>query len=355
MNAENGSCFGSGNNGNGGKIVVKPGRINGHNSTYRSGSHPIKRKVRYELVQIMREHLAHGVRKSTVGQETMDDRKEAIENFFSDLFFLRYNIESVHNLKQKHLAAVYQFLEAQGQAPATLQNKISHMRIFCEWIGKPGMVVESSSYVVNPLSTKRTMVVQEDRSWSGNGVDVMEMIEKIRLEDEKVAAVLYLNYGFGLRLKEAVMMNIFKSVDGNVLTVVHGTKGGRIRSVPIEHEWQHRLLEVVRGVVDQTTGKLAPRGKTVDQAERRVRTLMEKYGLTMAQMGVTPHGLRHQYMQERFKELTGVEAPIKGGDISVLDKQTFDEATGKLMERAGHSRLSIGASYYGSRRMKKKA
>lgn len=346
---------GSDGGGRGGKVAVRPGRIGGHNSSYKSGSHPIKPHVRHELNKLIKQNIERGVRRDVVGEKTKDTRKEVIKNFFSDIFYLGFKIESVYNLKQKHLSGVCQLLESMGQAPSTIQNKLSHMRIFCEWIGKAGMVGEASSYVVNPLSTKRTMVVQEDKSWEGNGIDVAEMIETIRKEDPKVGAALWLYYGFGLRFKEAVMMNVFKSVDGNVLTVVHGTKGGRIRSVPIEYDWQWGILEIVKGVVDQQTGKLAQRGKTVLQSERRIRTLLEKHKLTMAQLGVTAHGLRHQYMQERFKEMTGVDAPVKGGDISVLDKKEFDAVTGKLMERAGHSRLTIGASYYGSRRMKKKS
>ena len=125
--------------------------------------------------------------------------------------------------------------------------------------------------------------------------------------------------------------------------------------MPIEYDWQVELLKDVTSIADGKTGKLMERGKTVEQSIRRVRWQMEKRGLVLAEAGVTAHGLRHQYMHERFKELTGVDAPVKGGDISSLDKQEFDNETEKLMERAGHSRKTIGASYYGSRRMKKKS
>ena len=333
---------------------MKPGRVNGRNSAYKSGSKHIHPKLRYELIQIMRENLTRGVTKDKkVGGETADKRKEVILGFFSDLLHLRYKIESVHNLKQKHLEAVFKFLEAQGQSPATLQNKISIMRIFCSWIGKDGMVTDSSRYVVNPFSTKRTMVATEDKSWEGNGVNLKEKIELIRKDDERAAGVLLLCYGFGLRIREAVMMNVFKSDDDGVLMVVNGTKGGRARHVPVEHEWQRNLLDDVKGIVDQHTGKLIVRGVTVENWIRRVYYLMKKHGLTLTESGVSAHGLRHQYMHERFEEQLGIPAPVKGGDISVLDKKEFDDATALLMERAGHSRPTIGVSYYGSRRMKK--
>ena len=60
-------------------------------------------------------------------------------------------------------------------------------------------------------------------------------------------------------------------------------------------------------------------------------------------------------MQESFKRLTGIEAPVRGGDLSQVNKYELHVASQKLMERAGHTRVSIGASYYGSRRIKKPA
>ena len=64
---------------------------------------------------------------------------------------------------------------------------------------------------------------------------------------------------------------------------------------------------------------------------------------------MTLHGLRHKYAQAQHLLMTGVEAPIKGGDISILSKNEYRLASIKVMETLGHSRASIGASYYGSR------
>lgn len=45
---------------------------------------------------------------------------------------------------------------------------------------------------------------------------------------------------------------------------------------------------------------------------------------------------------------------MKGGDLSQVDKDELRVASWKLVERAGHTRISIGASYYGSRRRDKR-
>ena len=330
----------------------KPGRIDGKNAAYHSGEHRIKSHVRHELALIFRQHLSNcsvRFKRKIISSSTEDKRKTVILGFFSDLFRLKFNIESVHGLKQKHLKAVFEHLEEMGQSPATIQNKISIMRQFCEWIGKNGMVSSSHEYVKNPLSVKRTMVVQEDKSWEGHGIDVDAKLAEIREDDKHVAGRLMLCYTFGLRIRESVMLNVYKSDDGNVLVVMNGTKGGRARYVQIDHEWQRKALDEIKTMVNKRTGKLMSR-ETVKQALSRTYYIMTKHGLTLANTGVSAHGLRHQYMQERFKEMTGIEAPIKGGNLASIERTLFNHSTGKLMERAGHSRLSIGSSYYGSRR-----
>lgn len=91
------------------------------------------------------------------------------------------------------------------------------------------------------------------------------------------------------------------------------------------------------------------RGETVKQQIRRFNHVMERVGVTLKGLGVTVHGLRHQYIQEQHLLLTGVPAPIKGGDISQLDRTKYREASQALSGYVGHGRVSVLASYYGSR------
>lgn len=331
------------------KVEVKPGRVDGHNAEYKSGGW-IPKELRYELSKVFKEHITKGANKEkVVGQETIEKRKEVILGFFADLYRLKLKLRKLKNLSQKHLVAVFRHLEEQGQSPATIQNKISIMRTFCGWIGKNGMVLDASAYVQEPISIRRTTVVQEDKSWEGNGLDVLAKIADVEKEDELAAGALMLCYGFGLRIREAVLMNVFKAEDGDSLKVVYGTKGGRARSVPIEHEWQRVLFEKAKSMADQKTGRFLRRGGHAEASIRRIYYMMEKRELTLAGMGVSAHGLRHQYVHERFYELLGIQAPVKGGNLSEVGQAEMDEATGKLMERLGHSRLTIGAAYYGSR------
>lgn len=332
---------------------IKPGRVGGKNSEYRSGNNFIHKKLKNEIEEVLQKHRDRAAHKDKiVGAGTQEKRETVIRGFFSDLLSLGYKIESVENLKQKHLNAVFRMLEEKRQSPATIQNKISIMRVFCEWIGKKGMVRDSSLYVKDTRSVRRSMVATEDKSWDGKGINVLEKLPEIAKKDKWVAICLELCWAFGLRKQESVMFRPSVSHEGNFISVRDGTKGDRPRFVPIENDVQRDVLKRAQLMADGKNDFLGKRGKTPKQKINRFNYVMSCCGLTLSEKGVTAHGLRHQYMQESFERLTGVKAPVKGGDLNNVDKRVFHLVSQKMMERAGHTRVSIGAAYYGSRRVK---
>ncbi len=64
------------------------------------------------------------------------------------------------------------------------------------------------------------------------------------------------------------------------------------------------------------------------------------------------HGLRHAYAQQRYKELTGWDAPINGGQASsqlaLEQKETDYKARLIISEEMGHSRPEIVTNYCGN-------
>lgn len=334
---------------------LKPGRVGGKNSEYRSGAKRIPKRCNNQIEKVLQENRDKAaLKEKKVGAGTQEKRETVIKGFFSDLFSLGFKIEDIDNLKQKHLKAVFGYLEEQGQAPSTIQNKISIMRTFCNWIGKNGMVEDSTKYVKDSASVRRTMVAQEDKSWSGHGINVLTKLPEIAKKDKWVALYLELCWAFGLRMQEALMFKPKLAHEGEFIWVREGTKGDRPRVVPIENDVQRDVLERAKLVSDGKSGFLCKRGQSYEQRHRRFYTVMESLGITLSKEGVSAHGLRHQYMLEAFKRRLGIEAPIKGGDLSQVSKEDLHVASQKLMESVGHTRVSIGSAYYGSRRVSKR-
>ncbi|MFA6921777.1 MAG: hypothetical protein WC216_08035, partial [Gallionella sp.] len=87
---------------------IKPGRVDGKNCEYRSGSHRVPKHCSNEVEVLLQKNVDKAAKKQKkVGQGTQDKRRTIIRNFFSDLFYLKFKIASVYNLQQKHLKAVF--------------------------------------------------------------------------------------------------------------------------------------------------------------------------------------------------------------------------------------------------------
>src|SRR5262249_28681476 len=80
---------------------------------------------------------------------------------------------------------------------------------------------------------------------------------------------------------------------------------------------------------------------------KRFDNVMRKAGITRKQLGVTAHGLRHQFAQEFHVELTDVQAPVRGGD-ACADAATLNAALLEIARQLGHNRPAVTGVYLGS-------
>ena len=85
--------------------------------------------------------------------------------------------------------------------------------------------------------------------------------------------------------------------------------------------------------------------KMLKPAIRRLRYVMERFGLTRAGLGVVPHGLRHQGAADDYEAMTTVPPPIAGG--SAVDPALDRRARQEIAERLGHGRIQITNVYLG--------
>lgn len=310
---------------------------------------PVKRKLVMEIQQIFEQNIdkcANGKNKR-VGHLTMEKRKTVMMGFIADLHHLGFQIESMSNLREKHIVAWVELLVNNGQKPATIQNKLSVLRIYCSWIGKYGMVRSPEYYVTDASLVKRVTATRIDRSWDSK--DVSNLIKIVSQKDPNVGVQLETCKEFGLRRLEAIMFKPHIADEGTYLHVRAGTKGGRPRMIPITTEQQRRLLDKAKAMADPKSGLICRPGMTLKQAINRFKYVMRYCCLTRAGEGVTAHGLRHGYVHRRYQERTGGgKLPVKGGKPGDVDPMMDKVAKLKIMEEVGHSRLSVSTAYGGS-------
>ncbi len=310
-----------------------------------------KSRLHDELLKLIRQHVqtpADSARKKMVGQRTIKIRMEVIFGAFRDLNTLGYKLQGAHNLREKHVHALGRLWEAEGQTAGTIENKISVLRTFARWIGKPNMVKESVNYVERPESVRRTYATTEDKTWTGKGQEPEMVIGQVKREDMVVGVQLELQHAFGMRRRESWMFRPHLDDKGTHIAIILGTKNKRPRSTPIETAEQREVVERAKQFADKVHSSTIPQKYTLLEWENHYTYILRKCGITRAELGITSHGLRHEYVNEQWEVLAGSPSPIKGGEKGALSEDEELRVRHDLSQRVGHSRASIVSAYSSS-------
>src|SRR3984893_6521470 len=329
--------------------------------------------------QINEHNRQHGSKPKGVSNKAMHERACSLFRSFTLLRRLGYQIDPA-NLAGRHIQMLVDYWTANARiadrcrqrgvamlelphSTTYIQLQLSFLRVYADaWIGKPGMVHPLADYVDDPARFKRSYAAEEDRSWEGNAVEFKSVVETVVAIDPRVAAQLALLLAFGLRRKEAVMFMPHNAVVpsesvpisqhasdryGVFLRVRRGTKGGRLRFVAIRNDDQRSALELALQFAPRPSSHLGHPGLSLKQSLKRFDNVMQKAGITKRQLGVTAHGLRHQFAHEFHVELTGVQAPIRGGD-DCDDPHVLNCAIQEIAWQIGQRRPPISPAYVGS-------
>lgn len=303
---------------------------------------------RDELARIVRHfNRKHAVKDKDVSHKTREDRKEFYFAFFAELRASAAAPMRVRprNLGNRHIAFMVRRWVARGLEPGTIQLYLSYLRTFAEWIGHPGMVLTAEKYVDDPAMVQRSYAVAADKSWSAHGIVPDTKIAEVAAFDRYVGCQLLMALKFNLRVKEAIMCTPHTAeVDGQ-LEVKRGTKGGRLRFIPIDTPDKRAALEAAKRIADSPSASLGRPGKSLKQNLERFRYVMRKFGITKAELGVTAHGLRHEYANDRYAQFAGAASPVRGG--SPIDREVDRSARLRLAEELGHSRENVTSAYCG--------
>ncbi|MGH8296657.1 MAG: phage integrase N-terminal domain-containing protein [Steroidobacteraceae bacterium] len=276
---------------------------------------------------------------------TRDKRADVLYAGFKRLHELNFRLETVMSLRGKHIEALVKDWHERGLSASTLQNNLSIFRTFAEWIGKAGMVRGIEHYL-GPGTAARSSIARQDRSWSGQGIDVAAKIEQVRNRDERVALQLELQLAFGLRAREAMQLRPHLADKGTYLGITHGTKGGRDRVEPIRTPEQRALLERAKTFCATPSSSTSDPQRKLHQWKNHYYHVVRSRGVTRKE-GIPSHGLRHAYAHVRYRELTGSDSPVQGG--VPVDRDVDRAARSVVAEELGHSREGVTTHYLGRR------
>ena len=306
----------------------------------------------------------HSTKNKDVSLKTMQDRQTFLVAFFHELRTqTHYRRLDPRQLSNRHVQLMMSRWLERGLSTATIHNYLSFLRTFGSWIGKPGLIRRPSYYLgENSPHAHRSMAAVEDKSWTAKKVDIESKIAEVRELDSWVGLQLELCFRFGMRPKEARHFRPHESVVDRAhasaadaaafpevdefVRISRGTKGGRLRDVPLRTQAQRELLERCRRCVARGQHVAAP-GKTTTQTRARFYYVVRQCGISKAELGVVAHGLRHQRANDDYGDDAGARSPVRGGDPRTpLAGAARDRAARHL----GHGRREVTNCYLGPSR-----
>lgn len=336
-----------------------------------------------ELSAIIRQHNdGHAVRNKDISFNTQQARRQGLFRIFGLLRTLGFHV-APRNLSSRHIEALMAYWTARPNisprsAPggvllispkvpysaAYIQQQMSFLRVFSGWIKKNGIVRPADRYVEDVSLVRRSYSAVVDKGWDGNGVDVLQKIEEVRAIDRNVAIQLQMMISFGLRRKEAVMFSPSEAevpahaLPGDhppgeryiaFLRIKRGTKGGRLRFAAVRTDAQRWALQEACEYVSARHAHIGRPGLTLKQSLDLFSNVVRQVGLTKKELGVTPHGLRHQFAGDLYFDIAKVKAPVQDGE-SLVDAAAMRDAYQQVARQLGHNRPQISNAYLGSPR-----
>ena len=284
--------------------------------------------LNYELKQLCARNR-DGSFATQAGRERM---LTLIANQLREMGFVNMRVQS---LKPRHVEKLVERWTAEGLSTGTLKNRMTELRWWAEKIGKANVVAKSND--AYGIADRRyvTNVSKARQLTSG---------DLARVTDPYARVSLQLQAAFGLRREESLKIQPAWADRGDTLVMKDSwTKGGRARAIPIRNAEQRQFLDEAKRVAGK--GSLIPADRSYVQQLRRFEYQCDRAGIHRV------HGHRHQYAQERYRELTGWSAPAAGGPRSkalTREQKTVDrEARLTISGELGHEREQVTAIYLG--------
>lgn len=293
------------------------------------------KKLNYELKQLTTDNRDGSF-------TTQSDRHQYLQLMANQLHRLGFRNMGVSSLKRKHVWALVRHWQTEVSSKTgksisngTIKNRMAVLRWWARKVNKPNVVPSKNKELG---IADRVRLPRHDKAFTLTETQKQDLPRylnlSIRLQEE-----------FGLRREEAAKFNIAKAeYEKHIKLSASWTKGGRERTIPIIKESQRELLNEIREYAPKSS--LIPTHMSFEQYISH-----RKYVLAGTDISAT-HGLRHNYAQQRYIELSnGLTPPRLGGPtyskLTDQEREWDSNARTVVSNEMGHARRDITRSYLG--------
>lgn len=266
---------------------------------------------------------------------TQSARYRILMQSSKELKELGFKSVTTKNLGARHIEKLVGLWKAKDLSTATIKNRVSHFRWLSQKINKQNIIPRTNQELSIP-----------NRKYADNSINKAKELDLIKLDNlsEKYQLSLQLQREFGLRREESLKFIVsYADKTDKIILKSSWCKGGRAREILVRTDKQRALLNKINNFVGK--GSLIPKDKTYIQH-------LKAFEISCIRADIkNMHGYRHQYAQDRYKELTGLNCPKAGGlkskELSSEQKELDYKARMIISGELGHGREEITVQYLG--------
>ena len=245
---------------------------------------------------------------------------------------------SAKNITAENIQSVVQSWQERGLAVGTIQNKMTVFRQILSAaqnkisISNAQLGINSGRDVLNSANIDKSCRLSE-----------AQLSQVNQLNDKTVASAIKLAAAYGLRRDEslrvvhALTLNHSVVTDGKLNIKAGWGKGSRPRSFEMRDGGQ-----TLRTVAQEVVGL---------KIQGRIENFRNRFENVVKKLDIKPHGLRHAYIQDRYKDISNMTAPSAGGlkyaEMSDKQREIYHNACKAISPEIGHTRESIIRTYVG--------
>ena len=290
------------------------------------------------MKRILPRELLHLCERNKDGSfSTQAARKDILLQAGRQLLEAGYRNLGADGLKPKHIISLLERWKCDGISSATIKNRMAHLRWWAEKINKQNIIPRTNAELG---IERRKYVTNIDKSIK------LSEAQLNKIKDERLRVSIELQRAFDLRREECLKFQpayAMSDSNGKIKLKASWCKGGREREIPILTAYQRDVLA--------RAADLAGAGSLIPPEQKYVKRL-KQYENAVSRCGLSHlHGLRHEYAQNRYLELTGWECPARGGPVNrqlSQEQKSLDySARMRISEELGHGREAITSVYLG--------
>jgi integrase/recombinase XerD len=280
-----------------------------------------------------------------------------------------FKLQSLKNLRDKHVAAYAKYLQAQDLQPKTIKDSLSAIRYMHDNAPKTKHTISDNKTLQQEykFTIPKVQTIKGDRSWKKE--EFSKMMEVTRQVENSKSDPIYarsardyrdvavLARTMGMRVAEATLSSRSQAEEAlrtGTYNIGTEAKNGRPRSVPLSPEGRQVLEERIKDT--PRGGKLFVqrnekshhaidrieqfnknhRDKVETSSGRSQRTWTDRHQEEAYTNNLTVHGLRYNYIQERVQQ--------------EIDKGfTREQASLIVTKEVGHNRADVIYIYLGGK------